>query len=392
MPTHYHIKQISANGVSRRLVAVLLALIVVSSCKDPYISPYKNPTTGYLVVEGFISGNSVTTFSLTRTIPLPGDSTIPTVDGATVEVEGSDNSVYPLTDTGHGVYSSIDTLNLNPQLTYRLNIKTPNGEQYQSDLVQYISNPPIDSVNWVQNADRSINIYVNTHDPTNNVKYYQWEYEQTYEYHSAEESFDIWDQDTTYPYPIARTPAQEIYTCWQSAGSTNLLLANTSKLSAAVVYRQPVKEIPPDDPQTSVLYSILVTQYGLTADGYNFLSLMQQNTESLGSIFDAQPTQLTGNIHCVTTPTEQVIGWVSAGVVQSERIWIYRYRFFQRSGTGTIFWRGDLYPPVSGPCLVEGQLYRLYQLSRPGRNHCETVVLAQRLLISCVEPTISPPD
>jgi hypothetical protein len=51
---------------------------------------------------------------------------------------------------------------------------------------------------------------------------------------------------------------------------------------------------------------------------------MQQNTESLGSIFDAQPSQITGNIHSLVTPAEQVIGYVSAGTVQSQRIFIRR--------------------------------------------------------------------
>ena len=44
--------------------------------------------------------------------------------------------------------------------------------------------------------------------------------------------------------------------------------------------------------------------------------LMQKNAESLGSIFDEQPTQITGNIHSVTNPSEQVIGYVSAGTVE----------------------------------------------------------------------------
>jgi hypothetical protein len=91
-----------------------------------------------------------------------------------------------------------------------------------------------------------------------------------------------------------------------------------------VVYEQLLKNIPPNDVQTSVLYSILVSQYALTADGYNFLTQMQQNTESLGSIFDLQPSQITGNIHCITHPTEQVIGYVSAGTVRTQRIWIHR--------------------------------------------------------------------
>jgi hypothetical protein len=300
------------------------------NCRDPYVSPYKSPATGYLVVEGYISGNSVTTFSLTRTIALPGDSTLPAVDGATVQVQGSDNSTVNLIGQGDGIYSSVDTMNLNPQLTYRLYIKTPNGEQYQSSYVAFRTTPPIDSVNWVQNGDRSIQIYVNTHSATGGVGYYQWNYDQAYEYHSAESSDDYYDADTTPPQILPRSPAQEIYSCWINGSSTSIIIGNSLKLASNVIYEQPVKFIPPDDISTSVLYSILVREYALTQDGYNFLSLMQQNTESLGSIFDAQPSQITGNIQCLTVPTEQVIGYVSAGTVQSMRIYINRVQIISQ--------------------------------------------------------------
>ena len=304
---------------------LLLGLPVVFwRCKDPYISPYKSPATGYLVVEGYISGNTTTQFMLSRAIPLPGDSTLPTESGATVQILGSDNSSYPLSGMGNGVYSTIDTLKLNPQLQYRLSIKTSNGEQYLSDLVPYKSTPPIDSINWIQNGDYSIQIYANTHDPANNTHYYLWNYDQTYEYHSAEDSYDYWDKDTTPPAAVPRPANEQVYRCWQSGSSTSIIISNSTKLASDVIYEQPVKYIPPSDVQTSVLYSILVREYALTADGYNFLSLMQQNTESLGSIFDVQPSTTVSNIQCLTNSKEQVIGWVSAGTVQQQRIWITR--------------------------------------------------------------------
>ena len=74
----------------------------------------------------------------------------------------------------------------------------------------------------------------------------------------------------------------------------------------------------------SVEYSILVNQYALTDSGYNFLAMMQQNTQSLGSIFDILPSEITGNIHSLSNPTEPVIGYISASTLQQERIFISR--------------------------------------------------------------------
>lgn len=287
-------------------------------CIQTYVSPYKSPATGYLVVDGYISGNGMTQYKLTRTIPLPGDSTIPVVTGAQMQVEGSDNSVYPLTEQGNGQYG-IDSLPLTTAVQYRLRISIPNGDTYLSSFVPYKPTPPIDSVNWVQSPD-GVNIYVSTHDPANSTRYYQWTFDQTYEYHSAESSEYIYIPSTNSVVP--RTPAQQIFTCWMDAPSTGLVVGNSTKLSQDVIYQFPLVSIPANSQALSVEYSILVTQYALSDSGYAFLSQMAQINQSLGSIFDAQPSQLTGNIHSLTNSNEPVIGYIQAGTVQQQRIFI----------------------------------------------------------------------
>jgi hypothetical protein len=49
---------------------------------------------------------------------------------------------------------------------------------------------------------------------------------------------------------------------------------------------------------------------------------MKKNTEQTGSLFDAQPSQLSGNIHCLTDPNEFVIGYVEITQEQNQRIFI----------------------------------------------------------------------
>jgi hypothetical protein len=315
MKQTYPTYRVSKTGL---MVSMLMAALLWQ-CTQTYVSPYKSPVTGYLVVEGYISGNSPTQFTLSRTIPLPGDSTIPMVTGATVQVEGNDNTVYPLADQGSGAYG--DSLTLNPSAQYRLRISIPNGESYLSDFVPYKPTPAIDSVNWTLNSN-GVMIYANTHDPVNSTRYYQWAYDQTWAYFSAEQSFLLYQSSTNTLIP--RSPSLQNYECWMNVQDQRILIGSTAKLVQDLVYEFPLVRIPLNTQPLEVEYSILVKQYALTQAGYNFLSLMQLNTESLGSIFDVQPSVITGNIHCLTVPNEQVIGYISAGTVQQQRIFIDR--------------------------------------------------------------------
>lgn len=299
------------------ILPILFTGLLLGRCKDVYVSPYTAPPTGYLVVEGYISGNTPTQFTLSRTVKLPGDSLPPPETGARVQVEGSDNSVWPLSEVSKGVYR--DSFSLNPQPQYRLRIQTTGGETYLSDYAPFKNTPPIDSVSFTAGPN-GIVIYANTHDPANATRYYQWNWDQTYEYHSGAQS--VFEYDHKDDTVVARPDSNQIWRCWLSSSSTSILLSTSTKLSQDVISLYPLKMIPLNDVQLSVLYTILVRQYALTEAGYDFLSLMQKNTESLGTIFDAQPSQITGNIHSLTHPAEQVIGYVSAGTVQQQRIWI----------------------------------------------------------------------
>jgi hypothetical protein len=308
----------------RKWITILaVGILLFCRCKDKYISPYKSPNVGYLVVEGLISGNTQIKYMLSRTLPLPGDTTIPKETGAAVQVEGSDNSVIALTEQAGGIYSSADTPVLNTQTKYRLRIHTKEGEDYLSDFVPYHPSPAIDSLNWTYGPS-GVTIYASTHDPANATRYYQWNFVETWEYHSAEQS--DYEYDTAAGKVIRRPDSSEIYTCWHTDTATNVLLGTSIKLAQDVIYQQQIQTVPVNSVQISYLYSILVNQWALTDSGYNYMSILQKNTESLGSIFDLLPSQLTGNIHCLTKPAEQVVGWVSAGTIQQQRIFIYLYQ------------------------------------------------------------------
>ena len=69
-------------------------------------------------------------------------------------------------------------------------------------------------------------------------------------------------------------------------------------------------------------YSILVRQYPLSADAYKYWLTIQKNSQSLGGLFDVQPSQVVGNIHGISNTKDPVLGYVSASSVQEQRLFI----------------------------------------------------------------------
>jgi len=289
----------------------------IAGCRKPYFPAAVASPGSYLVVEGVInSGADSTIIKLSRTVPLSGTTTSTPELNAIVAVISSNNAVYPLTEAGNGKYAS-GPLSLDQTLQYRLTIKTATGGTYQSDFVAVRNTPPIDSVGFtIQN--NGLNIYANTHDPNNATRYYRYEYDETWQFHSKYGSNYITNGKKIVP----RTQAQMIRDCFGNDQSSTILLASSAKLKQDVIYQAPIAQVPSTSEKIETKYSILVKQYALSADAYNFWLNLKKNTEQLGSIFDAQPSNINGNIHCTSNPAEQVIGYISVSNVQTKRIFI----------------------------------------------------------------------
>ncbi|HUQ97708.1 MAG TPA: DUF4249 domain-containing protein [Chitinophagaceae bacterium] len=299
----------------------LFLLCFVAGCKEEYYPKVKSGNQSILVVEGVLnSGEGPTTITLSRTLRLEDSLRLLPVNNAQVSVESKSGSVVPLYDfSGNGRYMA-DQLNLNAADEYRLQITTTDGMQYVSDFVSVRQNPPIDSVNWERN-EQGVQLYVNTHNAENNTRYYRWEFQETWELRSG--YFSTWKMVNGIPTPRAM-PEESVYLCWRNFNSSNIILASTAQLISDVINHKLLLSIPAKSEKLGERYSLLVNQYALDKKGYEFYQLLRKNTETLGSIFDAQPSESGGNMHAVSDSTAQVIGFITAAAVQQKRIFISR--------------------------------------------------------------------
>jgi hypothetical protein len=283
----------------------ILILFMLGACTDKYVANIKGQATGFLVVEGFINITGTTNIRMSRSTGLDSPVLIPET-GAQVEIQSTNGASISLSELTTGNYSDTG-LSLD-------------RKDYLSDLSSVNISPPIDSLNWKADSN-GVTIYVTTHNPSVQPGYYQWSYEETWKYTSKYPS--------SFEYVgggyIPRPDSDMFFTCWRSDVSTTINIASTEKLTSNVIYQYPVALVPYDNTDKLVdEYSILVKQTVLSQDWYEWVQKVQRNTEQLGSIFDALPTETSGNIHNTADPTEKVIGFIGTTTETEKRIFINR--------------------------------------------------------------------
>jgi hypothetical protein len=311
-----------------RLKYFFITFIILGTtmCRKVYEPPEIKASNHFLAIDGVINTglNGVTTLSVSRSLNLL--DTVPNIPelNAQVSIVSANGSIYPLVDTGsNGNYVSA-SLNLDNSQKYQVSVTTSDGAKYLSDLVTPKISPPIDSVTWVDVLDPvagtdAVKIFVNAHDPTNNTRYYRWDYVETYMHQSYYQSF--WFRVGTTIAPIDN-PSQSTFNCWSTDNSNSIILGTSIALSSDVISQTLVASFAKDDPKMDVRYSTLVRQYPLDQEAYNYWLTVQKNSQSLGGLFDLQPSQIRGNIHGVTNPNDIVLGYISASSVQEARIFI----------------------------------------------------------------------
>ena len=294
----------------------LFGFLICLGCRQYYEPPALKNTPDFLVVEGFLTGSPDSTYiTLTHTRSLkdtaPGSPELK----ASLVVEGDQNTITALPEIGNGLYGNL--LNLTSSEKYRLTILTADGRKYQSDYVPFKQTPAIDSLTWEQD-NSEVSFYINTHDPVNNTLYYRWHFEETWQYSTY--------LNTNFDYKhgtiVQRTPEEQIHNCWSSNISPTILLASTNRLSQDLISHYLFNTVSKSTEKIYILYSVIVYQYALTKDQYDYWTELKKNSEQLGTLFDAQPSQLNSNIHSLGNSQEPVLGYLSASTVQKKRIFV----------------------------------------------------------------------
>lgn len=300
------------------LSALTLVLYFLNSCVQPYTPPEITQAGSYLVVDGSLNVGPLATsqIMLNRTQNVNGNEPPAVERGAAVRAEGDKGSNFTFKEAQPGTYT-LGAVTYAENEKFRLHIRTKEGKEYQSLYVPAMQTPPIDSVTYRVSPDNTgVQINVNTHDPLNKTHFYRWNFEETWQY-----QMPLYSNNEVVNRQIkART--ENINTCWNTKKSALITVASSIKLSSDIIRDVPITFVPVLSEKLRIKYSILVKQYGISQEEFEYRTALSRTNEVTGGLFDSQPEQVTGNISCISDPNEIVFGFFSASSLAVKRLFI----------------------------------------------------------------------
>lgn len=306
----------------RKLGILVFILISCYSCKEVYEIPTTISNSNLLVVEGVLNVNGLSNIILSRTINVADTTSLSPETGATVIVENENNVSFNLTETNNGVYQIF--LNNNQSRQFRLKISTSSGVQYQSAYTKVNISPSFDlSFNL---EDNGVEVNIDSEGDDAAVRNYRYEFEETWEIETLKSDFKyvITNPANGDGVVVRRVLPQDFipFICYPSKKSTEIILENTKNLSANSIRSKRIVFLESNSVKLQKRYSILVKQYTLNDDAFVFWSKLKKNTEQLGTIFSPLPSEIQGNMVCLSNPNEPVIGFFEANGYTQKRIFI----------------------------------------------------------------------
>jgi hypothetical protein len=294
-------------------IIFLFFLFLFSGCITQFI-PQTNESKELLIVEGLVTNKQgVSLIKLTKSMPLGQRSNSNPVKGCIVILRDDHDSKIIFSETSPGIYSAPSNFAGVIGRFYTMEIeanKASDNLSFKSIPVEMKPVPPIDSIyyNKVSVAEAGggtiaqdgCQIYLNTHDDTDQCKFYRWEYAETWE--------------IVIPYTVPNK------VCWLSSNSTVINIKNTSVLAENKVNRYPLDFISAETDRLNVKYSMLVTQYSLNEDEFAYWEKLENLSEQVGGLYDMIPSSVPSNIYCVDDANVKVLGYFSVSASTSKRI------------------------------------------------------------------------
>jgi Domain of unknown function (DUF4249) len=319
-------------------VLAISLILTIGACVEPIVPALKDiDTESMLVVDGKIT-DEVGPFRvrLTNSVKVNAMFYLDPVRDADVRIYDDKGNIFQLYSDNYGWYESEDKKLMGiPGNSYTLSITTSDGTQYESSSVMISAVTDIDSLYFNeaihtrfegnQNIEETwLNIFLDTHDPEGKIRYWYFEFDETWEVKILTENVTVEHSPPGEPNDITLENvdvSEEQKVCWVTKPSKSILIASTQNSAADELKGFPLQSLGPSEDKLHIRYSIHVKQSSINQELYNFWKQLKDVNEDVGGLYEKMPSQVFGNITCCGG-NSKALGYFSAMSVNEKRLFI----------------------------------------------------------------------
>jgi hypothetical protein len=306
--------------IATNIFFLLLLCIIFNGCTEPYILE-TNTYEEALVVEATITNEfKKQEITLTKTSRFE-DKETQIESGADVFITDNNGTRYDFEEVS-GKYISTIEFQAIPGKQYRLNINTKDGRTIESTPESLSNiNPIQDVIAAVETKDslRGVAIRVTSVDPTNEAKYYRYEYEETYKIIAPKWVMTKAIIGDSSKIILVPNP-ENTKVCYSTIKNTEILLSKTTQQINGLLNSR-IRFINDKNYIITHRYSILVKQYVESLAAFTYYETLKKISGSGSILSPRQPGYLYGNLKSDNNPSEHVLGYFDVASVSSKRIY-----------------------------------------------------------------------
>lgn len=310
-----------------RLNIVLMISMILMGCVERFW-PESDDYENLLIADGYISNEPPPyTIRLSKTTSIKTQEFNP-VANAIVKIHDNNNNVEELEELSPGEYiSSENGIYCQVDSKYKVSIQLQDGRLYETKYEQIILSPSIDSVYALYEekptTDPALNLqgyqfYIDTYKAEGRVNYYLWKLVETFKFNSDYYINWIWDHSGFREIYNIDT----LYTCWTTSNINQMFVYNVNYLSKPGIKKIPLNYVSNETKRLTLRYSLLVKQYVISEDAFNYWDAVIKQNKDIGSLYDKQPFQVQGNTININDQDEVVLGYITIAGVSTKRIFV----------------------------------------------------------------------
>jgi hypothetical protein len=308
------------------LTYYILVFLVLSGCIEPYVPKIEGSADEVYVITGEVKNlPGYQTLAVSRASSISDPKYMP-LSSCLILIEDDKGNSFTMEEYDAGKYRVwMDQHELVPGNSYRVRVKTPSGEEIQSDFDRMPNPSVIDSI-YFERKDafqkntglpvKGLQFYIDFHSDDTENRYFRWVADETWEHHAPLPMEYYYDGATH----RIRPPDYTYIICWSTKPEEHIYTLSTFNIVSNRYKMFPLQYVDNTTNKLLIKYSAMISQYALSRAAFVFWEQLRINSDEQGGLYEKQPLPVEGNLHNLSNTGNKVIGFFGASSVAQKRI------------------------------------------------------------------------